>query len=231
MYTCLSPSCRKSSRARLLAGPQPLLEGGIQARRIEDDEGQLLPVVAPVLPPHDAHRALEGPASAKEFSVERKVRQPLGEPVRREEGVALAAPEGLAVPVRAHPIQLLTHPPAGEVHVRLPRMGQQQRRRAARVLGGGAGALGATRLPLGPRLGLPHPSGLGLLTSHLAQVLAGAPLDGHRLVAPRGATARVHAPYILEDVGLRPRALHLDLPSIRYVGHDSSWRGTLPDGG
>ena len=55
---------------------QPVLEGAVLRRGVEDDEGHLLPQVALVLPPDDADGALERLAADPQLAVERDVRQP-----------------------------------------------------------------------------------------------------------------------------------------------------------
>src|SRR6478672_9153491 len=95
--------------------------------------------------------------------------------------VAQPRDELLAVPVGTDAVELLAHPPAGQVGVVLPALGQQQRR-------GGGDAAAAGR----DWLGRQRPTDAGLLggiATQLAEVLAGAPLDRQRLVAPRRAGA------------------------------------------
>src|SRR5262249_31570270 len=138
----------------------------------------------------------------------------LEEPVGGMEGVAEPGDQRVAIPVGAYAIELLAQPPAGEVLGIVPALGQEQGRprllaaRCLLVAGAGPGreARADARLFRG-------------IAQESPQVLAGAPLDGDRLVAPGGAGARVDAADILEDIGLRPRALHLDRFTVSEIGH------------
>ena len=89
---------------------------------------QVSPVVAGVLPPHDADSALERLAAQPQFAVERHVGQPGDEPVGGKESVALPRQELLAIPVCPHAVELFAQPPAGDVGIRRPGFGQQERR-------------------------------------------------------------------------------------------------------
>src|SRR5207302_394175 len=49
---------------------ESLLKRRVKGRGVEHDEGDLLPLIALVLPPHDAHRALEVLSAAPQLAVE-----------------------------------------------------------------------------------------------------------------------------------------------------------------
>ena len=108
--------------------PHPLLERPARRRGIEHQEADLLPGVRLVLPADDADRPLERFAGDPQLAVERQVGQPLDEPVGSVVKVALAGDELLAVPVRPHAVELLAHPPPGEVAGVVPRLGEEDRR-------------------------------------------------------------------------------------------------------
>ena len=200
--------------------------------RVEHDVLELLPEIRFVLPLHDAHRALELLSAAEELAVERRLRERGGEPLRREELVAEARDEALAVPVRAHAVEFFREPPAGEVDVVLPLV-REEHRRPLVVVGLGAGVAGrARRLRRfrGPAREIrgAQAQRLGLVTAIRAQVLAGAPLDAQALVPPRGAGAGVHAAGVLERVDGSAGALHfraLSIGEIRGHGPRSTRQG------
>ena len=199
---------------------QSLLERRFHRRSIEHQIRDLPPVLALVLPADDADRPLKRLAGQPQFAVERRLRQRLDEPVRGVIEVALPRDELLAVPVGPHAVELLAHPPAGQVGVVRPGLGQKQRR-AARLLV----ALRAFLRGLGLlRQRAADPLLLRFVAAELAEVLAGPPLDGDRLVPPRRAGAGIDAARVLQDVRLRGGALHFGRFAVGKIGH-----GIAPD--
>src|SRR5262249_11248106 len=112
---------------------EPLFERFTHGRRVENDVADLLPVVALFLPADDAHGLLKCLALDPKLAIERRFRQPAEEPVGGVEFVPQPRDEALSVPVGAHSVELLAHPPSGEVDVVLPDMGQEQWRSLALV--------------------------------------------------------------------------------------------------
>ncbi len=127
---------RGAAVEHLVEGPQALLEHGVDAGDVEDQVAYLAPIVALVLASDDADSALEGADAAIKLAVERRRREAPGEPVGREVEVAEARDQALAVPVGAHPVELLAHPPAGDVDVVGVAVGEEQLR--SDPSGGGA---------------------------------------------------------------------------------------------
>jgi hypothetical protein len=69
----------------------------------------------------------------QELAVERHRRDVLHEPIRRMKDVAETRDEALAVPIGAHAVELLAHPPADEIDVAVPAVREEQRRRHALI--------------------------------------------------------------------------------------------------
>src|SRR5262249_6526678 len=144
-----------------------------------------------------------------EFAVERFVRQPGTKPVGRVQRIAEAREEFLAGPVGTNAVELLGHPPAGEVHRAVPALGQQEWWSLGLVL----------RRPFDGRAVAADAFLLGRVTAQFAEVFAGAFFDPERLIAPRGAGATVDAADILEHVRLRAGTLHFDRFTVVEIGH------------
>jgi hypothetical protein len=142
-----------------------------------------------------------------------------GRPATNQSGawnrIALSREELLAVPEGADAVELLTEPPAGGVQGAVPALGQEQRRPFDFV------ARGRLRLARRRRERVPDSRLLGGIAAKLSQVLAGAPLDRQRLVAPRRAGAGVNAAHVFQDVRLAAGALHFGRFAVGQVGHDS----------
>ncbi len=205
-------------------GLEPRLERALVAGRVEEHVAKAPPRVAPVLPPHDAHGLLEALSPAEELAVERHaLGQRVDEPRGRGDLVAEAGEEPRSVPVRAHAVELLAHPPAGEVALAPPRVGEEDRRRDA-------GRARARRARRGGALRAagraPYAGVLGRVAAERAEVLARATLDGDALVHPRRARARVDAADVLEEIGLGAGALDLARLAVGDVGQ----RGRRPCG-
>ena len=170
-------------------GLLPLLEWAADAGSVEQHVLDLPPVVALVLPADDAHGTLERLAVEPQFAVERYGGQAGDEPVGSMIDVALPRKKLLAVPLGPHAVELLAHPPAGQVRVVVPRMGQEQLGCGVRVLFRGrrhCRGQGAEPLPF------------RLFAAIGSEVLAGAAFDGHRLISPRRAGAGIDAADVLE---------------------------------
>ena len=193
---------------------EAVLEGRAEGGGVEDDERDLLPVVALVLPAHHADGALEALAPAPQLAVEGHGGQAGHEPIGRVVAVAEAREELLPVPVGAHPVELLAHPPAGEVLVVVPGVGEEDGRALLRGLPGGAGLRGGG----GERAA--DAGDLGGLAAQRLEVLAGSLLDPQRLVAPRGAGAGVHLSDVAQHVARGSRALYLDRFAVLEIRHD-----------
>ena len=183
------------------------LERSFVGGRVEDHEAQLLPELTSVETLHDADGLLETFAATEELAVERRLGELLHEPLRREEAVTEPRDEVLAVPERAHSVELLAHPPAARIHARVPRVREQERRRVALLFRARRRAARAYRLAR-QRLRA-QPLRLRRVAAKRAQVLAGAPIDRRVLMEPRRARARVHAAVVLQRVHGRARPLHL----------------------
>src|SRR5205807_6135132 len=128
-----------------------------------------------ILPADDTHGALKALAGQPQLAVKRRLWQVFDKPIGRMKQVALPGEKLAAVPIGPHAIELLAHPPARQVDVVGPALGQQQ--------------AGSGRFAAVPRLGAGRqsaadPFGLGLFTAILAEVLAGPPLEADRLIAP-----------------------------------------------
>ena len=190
-------------------------------RSVEDHESDLLPVFALVLAADDAHGPLELLAIEPQFAVERHVRQAGDEPVGGVIQVALARQELLAVPVGADAVELLAHPPAGQIDVAVPALGEEQRRSFTRRVG---------FLDRLLRQGAADASLLGRVAAQFAQVLAGAPFDGHRLVPPRRAGAGIDAADVLQLIGFAARTLNINRNTFFYTNlrHNHFPQRTLP---
>ena len=104
----------------------PDLEWPADSRGVEHDETDLPPMVALVVAADDAHRALERLAVQPQFAVQGHAGQPGCEPRGGMIDIALPRKELPAIPPGPHAIELLAHPPAGQVRVVVPRMGQEQ---------------------------------------------------------------------------------------------------------
>src|SRR5262245_46625446 len=174
------------------------------------------------MPADDADGALERLAADPQLAVERDRRQAVEEPVGGEVDVALARDELLAVPVGPHAVELLAHPPADEVGLVVPRLGEQHRRAFLRL------ALGLARRR--ERADGAEPGLLRLVAAQPAEVLAGAALDRQRLVAPRRAGAGVDPADVLEHVGLGAGAFHLDRFTVGQVWHGRLLKNALECG-
>ena len=77
----------------------------------------------------------EAAVAGPQLAIHRLGRPAAGEPRRRVDAVAVARPEGLAVPVGAHAVVLLADPPALQGHAWAIDTGQHQGAWAARVGG------------------------------------------------------------------------------------------------
>jgi len=191
-----------------------VFEPAAGGRGVEDDEAHVAPEVGLVLAADDADGPLERLAGDPQLAIERRRGQFVGEPVGRVEQVAQAREELFAVPVGPHAVKLLAHPPPGQVGRVVPRVGQQQRRAGVALL------VAVRRRLRGPLRQRAAEAGLlGRVAAQLAEVLAGAALDGGGLVAPGRAGAGVDAAHVLEHVGLDAGALHFDLLAVLQVGH------------
>ena len=95
-------------------------------RQVEHHIPQFAPVLTAIPAAHDADRPLELPAIEPQFAIEGNVRQSGGEPLGGEKLISQPRQEGAAIPKGPHAIELLAHPPAGNVGFARPAFGQQQ---------------------------------------------------------------------------------------------------------
>src|SRR5205823_4281134 len=109
----------------------PMLELAASGRGIKHHILQRPPMLAAILSPHNADCPLERLAVDPQFTVKRKTGQTSHEPVGSVEVVALSGQELLSIPVGPHAIELLAEPPAGQILVVVPSMGQQKSRRGS----------------------------------------------------------------------------------------------------
>ncbi len=207
-------------REERLDGSEPILEGTGLRGSVEDQIRDLAPRLGAILPPHDAHGALELLPSAEQLTIERHVaRQRVEKPLRRPERVPEPRDELRPVPVRAYSVELLAHPPARQIRIALPRVRQQQRRshavparnrnrRRTRI---------RTRTPPSPRHRPPNAQPLHLLPPQRLQVLARPSLDRKPLMHPRRTGARIDPGRVLHHVRARSRPLDLARLTIRQI--------------
>ena len=102
-----------------------LFERASHGRGVEDNIANLFPVIAFVLPADNADGFLKRFAFCPKFAVEGRIREPGDEPVGGMEFIPQPRDEPLAVPVRADTIEFFAHPPAGQIDIVLPDVGQQ----------------------------------------------------------------------------------------------------------
>src|SRR5262249_41810742 len=111
-------------------------------------------------------------------------------------------------------------PPAGQVDVVLPDVGQKERRALAFV------AFFVTLfLPNGG--GISDAFSFGRVAAQFAKVLSRPLLHAERLIAPCRAGARINSARVLENVGLLSRPLHFDRFTILQVRHAAPFHGTI----
>src|SRR5271156_5895332 len=106
---------RRAAGERVLEEIKPLLEAAGSRGRVENQECHLVPEGGLVLAADNADRALELLAINPRLAIERRGRQSLNEPCRGVVKVSLARQELFPVPVSPHAVELLAHPPAGEI--------------------------------------------------------------------------------------------------------------------
>src|SRR5205814_591083 len=130
--------------------------------------------------------------------------------------VALAREKLPAVPIGAHAVELLAHPPVRQIGGVVPAFGEQQRRSGVFLAFVITTRLGSDR-ELRKRTACA--GFLGGISAQPAQMFAGALLDGDGLIAPRRATARIDTAGILQNIGLRSRSLHLSCLAVLKIWH------------
>src|SRR5207302_5756958 len=112
----------------VLEKSEPVLETAIHRRRIKDEETHFVPQIVFVLSPDNADSALKFLSINPEFAIQRYCGQSFDEPIRRMVNVALAREKLPAVPIGAHAVELLAHPPVRQIGGVVPAFGEQQRR-------------------------------------------------------------------------------------------------------
>ena len=185
---------------------EAIFKGPSDGRSVEDQVADLAPAVVRRELFDDADAGLEALAAHPQLTVERLIGKPGGEPGRRVVLIAEARDEALAVPIGAHAVELFAHPPAGEIDVGLPNVGEEHGRRFAVSSGGCSGN-----------------SGLGGLFCHSIRtpggIVSGGLNNGQSLTETQPRDACGAAPSVADnwvlasDVGRRP--------SVRRCG---SWR-------
>src|SRR5262249_40870634 len=151
-------------------------------------------VLSLVLALHEADGALEFLAASEELAVERRGWQAGDEPVGDVDHVAETRPHLLPVPIAAHAVELLAHPPAGRVVLDFPLVSEEERRlltaRSFFALftrsGGFRGSTNGSRRRGADAFGLESVVAIGV------EMLARAALDRSALIAPRRARAGIH---------------------------------------
>ena len=195
---------RQQVRERL----EPRFEFARRFRRVEDEVPHFFPVIAFVLPTHDADRALKLFAVDPQFAIEWSIRQAIDKPIWRVIFVSLPRKKPLAVPIRAHAIELLAHPPTGEIRRIVPRLREQNWRTI--FLAGAFDRLIWQRTDA---------FGFRVIAAQFSQVFARSLFDGRGLVSPRRAGAGINAAGVFENVRFRARALHFGRFAIGKISH------------
>ena len=136
-------------------------------------------------------------AGEPEFAVERYVGQAGDEPVRSMIDVAKPRKELLAVPPSPHAVELLAHPPAGQVRIVFPGMGEEQLRCGIAVFLGGLWYCRSQRA---------QPVLFRLFAPVGPQMFARPAFNGYGLISPCRASAGIDSADVLQDVGRPGRA-------------------------
>ena len=113
----------------------PSLEDVGDGGSVEHHELDFTPHLGRIVTANNAHRPLKRLTVQPQFAVERHVWESLGEPSRSMIDVALPGQELFPLKVGSHAIQLLTEPPALEINVIFPSVGQQEWRHRRRGRG------------------------------------------------------------------------------------------------
>jgi hypothetical protein len=158
--------------------------------RIEDHVANLLPQIGLVLATDNAARHLELLPRHPQLAVEWSLGKTFTVIVRCVKHIAQTRNELLAVPIGTNAVKFLAHVPTGNVRNAVPGMGQEQRRN---VFGYNTlfGLLACRRSQRGTNTGI-----LRVVSTQLAEMLAGPAFNGKRLITPSRATAGVHAAHV-----------------------------------